>query len=47
MRDRERGGGAETEAEGEAGSMQGVQRGITRWAEGSAKPLSHPRCLEW
>ena len=41
---------AETQAEGEAGSMQGAQRGtqswvsrITPWAEG-AKPLSHPGC---
>ena len=49
MRDRER--GAETQAEGEAGSMQGAQHGtrsqvsrIRPWAEGSAKPLSHPGC---
>ena len=40
---------AETQAEGEAGSMQGARCGtrprvsrITPWAEGSAKPLSHP-----
>ena len=49
VREKEReqvGGGAE--GEGEAGSMQGAQRGtrswvprITPWAEGGAKPLSH------
>ncbi|XP_035565703.1 AP-1 complex-associated regulatory protein isoform X3 [Canis lupus baileyi] len=39
------------QAEGEAGAMQGAQRGtqsqvprITPWAEGGAKPLSHPGC---
>ena len=39
---------AETQAEGEAGSMQGARRGtrsqvsrIIPWAEGGAKPLSH------
>ena len=49
MRDRER--EAETQAEGEAGSMQEVRHGtrsrvsrITPWAEGSAKPLSHLGC---
>ena len=38
-----------TQAEGEAGSTQGARRGtrsgvsrITPWAEGGAKPLSHP-----
>ena len=48
---RDRGGWAETQAEGEAGSMQGARRGtgsrvprITPWAEGSAKPLSPPGC---
>ena len=47
MRNRE----TETKAEGEAGSMQGAQCGtpsrvssITPWAEGGAKPLSHPGC---
>ena len=42
---------AETQAEGEAGSMQGAQRGtqswvsrIRPWAEGVAKPLSHLGC---
>ena len=47
MRDTER--EAETQAEGEAGSMQGARRGtrswvsrIMPWAEGGAKPLSHP-----
>ena len=47
MTERER--EAETQAEGEAGSMQGARRGtrsqdarIMPWAEGSAKPLSHP-----
>ena len=40
-----------TQAEGEAGSMQGAWRGtrsrvsrITPWAEGGAKPLRHPGC---
>ena len=51
MRDTEREREAETQAEGEAGSMQGARRGtpsqvsrITPWAEGGAKPLSHPGC---
>ena len=42
---------AETQAEGEAGSMQGARRGtrsrvsrITPWAEGGAKPLSQLGC---
>ena len=42
---------AETQAEGEAGSMQEAQREtrsqvsrIMPWAEGGAKPLSHPGC---
>ena len=42
---------AETQAEEDAGSMQGAPRGtrsrvsrIMPWAEGSAKPLSHPGC---
>ena len=41
----------EREAEGEAGSMQGARRGtrswdpgVIAWAEGGAKPLSHPGC---
>ena len=41
----------ERESEGEAGSMQGAQTGtrprvsrIRPWAEGGAKPLSHPGC---
>ena len=49
MRDTER--EAETQAEGEAGSMQGAQHGtrswisrIPPWAEGGAKPLSHLGC---
>ena len=49
MTDRER--EAEIQAEGEAGSMQGAQCGtwsrvsrIRLWAEGGAKPLSHPGC---
>ena len=49
MRVRER--EAETQAEGEAGSMQGARRGtrsqvsrIRPWAEGGGKPLSHPGC---
>ena len=40
--------------EGEAGSMQGAQRGIgsrvsriTPWAEGGAKPLSHRAALDY
>ena len=51
MRDIERERGAETQAEGEAGSMQGARRGtrsqvsrIMPWAEGGAKPLSHLDC---
>ena len=39
------------QAEGEAGSTQGALRGtrsrvprIKPWAEGGAKPLSHPGC---
>ena len=50
-RERQRDREAETQAEGEAGSMQGARRGtrspisrIMPWAEGSAKPLSHPGC---
>ena len=42
---------AETQPEGEAGSLQGARPGtqscvsrITPWAEGSAKPLSHLGC---
>ena len=42
---------AETQAEGEAGIIQRAQRGtrsrvsrIRPWAEGGAKPLSHPGC---
>ena len=49
MTERER--EAETQAEGEAGSMQEARRGtqswvsrITPWAEGGAKLLSHPGC---
>ena len=49
MRDTQR--EAETQVEGEAGSMQGTRRGtwsrvsgITSWAEGSVKPLSHLGC---
>ena len=49
MTERER--GAETQAEGEAGSMQGARRGtrsqvsrITPRTEGGAKPLSHGGC---
>ena len=51
-RERERKRGAETQAEGEAGPMQGAQHGtlsqvprITPWAEGGAKPLSHRSAL--
>ena len=51
MRDTERESGRETQAEGEAGSMQGVRCGtqsrvsrIAPWAEGGTKPLSHPGC---
>ena len=50
IHDRHREREAETQAEGEAGSMQGAQRRrtqswvsrITPWTEGSAKLLSHP-----
>ena len=45
---------AETQAEEEAGSMQEARRGtrsrvsrITPWAEGGAKPLSHPGCPDF
>ena len=47
-RDREK---AQTQAEGEAGPVQGTQRGtrswvsrIRPWTQGSAKPLGHPGC---
>ena len=49
MRDTQR--GAETQAGGERGSMQGARHGtgswvsrITPWAEGGTKPLSHEGC---
>ena len=49
MKERDR----ETQAEGEAGSMQGARCGtqswvfrITPWAEGGAKPLGHQGCPE-
>ena len=49
MRDTER--EAETQAEGEAGSLQGAPRGtqsrdpgVMPWAKGGVKPLSHPGC---
>ena len=48
-RERERERDAERQAEGDAGSMQEAGYGtqfwvprITPWAEGGAKPLSHP-----
>ena len=51
IHERQREREAETQAEGEAGSMQGAWRGtrsrvsrIRPWAEGGAKPLSHPGC---
>ena len=51
MRDTHRERERQRQAEGEAGSMQGAGHGtqshvswITPWAEGSAKPLSHPGC---
>ena len=51
MRDTEREREAETQAEGEAGSMQEAQRGtrswvsrFTPWAAGGAKPLRHWGC---
>ena len=51
IHERQRESEVETQAEGEAGSMQGACYGtrsgvsrITAWAEGSAKPLSHPGC---
>ena len=41
-----------TQADGDAGSMQGAWHGtrswvsrIRPWAEGGAKPLSHPGCI--
>ena len=52
MRDTER--KAETQEEGEAGSMQGARHGtrscdsrITPWTEGGAKPLSHWGCPKY
>ena len=50
MRDTGRERDAETQAEGEAGSMEGAQRGIRSWvsrqnhpwAEGGAKPAEPP-----
>ena len=49
--ERERGREAETQAEGEAGSMRRARRRtrsqvsrITPWAEGGAKPLGHQDC---
>ena len=51
MRDTETEREAETQAEGEAGSMQGARCGtqsqvsrITPWAEGGTKLLSYPGC---
>ena len=51
MRHTQREREAETQAEGEAGFMQGApcgtrfqDSGITPWAEGSAKLLSHLGC---
>ena len=51
MRDTETEKDAETQAEREVGPMQGARRGaqsrvswIRPWAEGGAKPLSHPDC---
>ena len=51
MRDTHR--AREREAEGEAGSMQRARRrsrswvsGITPWAEGGTKPLSHQAALK-
>ena len=49
MRDAERERETDTQAEGEAGSMQGARRGtrsrdpgVTLWAEIDAEPMSHP-----
>ena len=57
IHERQRERGRDTQAEGEAGSMQGARCGtrsqvprIRPWAEGGAKPLSHPGCpkfLAW
>ena len=51
MRERDTQREADTQAEGEAGPMQGARHGtlspvprITPWAEGCAKPLRHPGC---
>ena len=53
-REREREREAETQVEGESGSMQGAQRGtlswdlgVTLWAKGGAKLLSHPAALSF
>ena len=50
-RERERERGAETQAEGEAGSMREARcetrsrvPRVRPWAKGGAKPLSHPGC---
>ena len=47
MRDTQKKRETETQAEGEAGSPQGAHQDprITSWAEGGAKPLSHPAAL--
>ena len=49
--ERERGREIETQAEREAGSMQGVRRGtrsrvprITPWVKAALNPLGHPGC---
>ena len=51
MHERHREKEAETQAEGEAGSMQEARSGtrsrvsrVRPWALGGAKPLSHPGC---
>ena len=51
IHERQREREVETQAEEEAGSMQGARRGtpslgsrITPWAEGGAKSWSHPGC---
>ena len=49
MRGTKRERGRDTQAEGEVGSMQGARSRVSRitpWAEGGAKPLSHPGCPE-
>ena len=46
-RERERVRGAETQAEGEAGSTRSRVSRITPWAAGGTKPLHHQGCPDF